>query len=96
MGKLSAGAMRTQRNRARIARGFHPFGMPLREPRGETCGSCAHMEIRRYSGTYFKCAKMGGGASAATDLRKSWPACTYWVARAALALAEGAPGEATK
>lgn len=61
-----------------ILQGRHPFGMKLREPTGETCGSCRFLIEKHYSGTYFKCEKRGDTNGPATDVRKKWPACTAW------------------
>lgn len=79
--KLSTDSARVLRDKARIARGVHPFGMKLRQPPGETCGTCRHLYARSYAGTYFKCRLRGASASRATDARKSWPACTSWAAK---------------
>lgn len=75
---------RTQLAALRIQRGFHPFGLRLREPAGETCGGCTHLQTKRSGGgTYFKCALRGDTNGPATDVRKRWPACTSWKERAA-------------
>jgi hypothetical protein len=74
--KLSPDRRRTQKARERIARGFHPFGLPLRDPRDKTCGECRFaFKNECHSKTYWKCEKRGCTASPTTDLRKSWPAC---------------------
>lgn len=79
---LSRDKALTQRAEIRIRNGFHPLGLRLLEgPTAETCGTCAHLETRKYAGTYFKCALRGGGASASTDVRKKWPACVSWKAK---------------
>lgn len=78
--KLSPDRARTLRNKVLIARGVHPFGSPLRQPPGETCGSCAHLRVKEYAGKYFKCAKKRDSNGPATDARKSWPACVSWEA----------------
>jgi len=49
-------------------------------PKGETCGSCAHLYRNRLAKTYLKCYLMkakwtGGGA---TDVRSRSPACSKW------------------
>lgn len=79
--KLSDDRARTIRNKALIERGVHPFGAKLRQPPGETCGSCKHSCSVKLSKTYWKCAltptqTKGPG----TDLRLSWPACERWEA----------------
>lgn len=76
----SAQRRRTRRQREAIARGVHPLTrQPLAE-NGETCGSCRHLFRRAYAGTYFKCELASTSSSAATDARKSWPACAWWEA----------------
>ena len=77
---ISADRARTIQAAARIARGFHPFGLRLREPAGEKCGSCRHLQ-RSYTspGRWFnKCALRGVTRGPATDLRLKWPACERW------------------
>jgi hypothetical protein len=74
----SATKRRTQRNEAMIAKGLHPFGPPLRQPRGETCGTCRFAQAVRMAGTYWKCEKMQNTHGPATDLRLKWPACALW------------------
>lgn len=78
--RLSPDRARTQRAKERIARGVHPFGMKLLEPRGETCGSCVNLQAKEMrSGTcHFKCKLRGDTNGPGTDLRKSWPACEKW------------------
>lgn len=49
-------------------------------PEGETCKSCKHYTIRRFSKAYRKCGLMeahwtGGPGS---DIRASDPACKFW------------------
>lgn len=44
-------------------------------PAGVTCGGCAHFFGKQYAKTYFKCRIYGNSGGAATDWRKSWPAC---------------------
>ena len=56
-------------------------GVCGRGPKGETCGTCAHL-VRRQSNVrfYLKCGLMrhnwtnGYG----TDIRARWPACEHW------------------
>lgn len=77
---LSATQAQTLRRQAMIEAGRHPFGRVLRQPAGQTCGTCAHCTVRTYSVDHYKCALMrvqwtkGPG----TDLRKRWPACEAW------------------
>jgi len=44
----------------------------------KTCKSCKFLLIRKQSGKYFKCEKWSLSASAATDIRVSWPACKLY------------------
>lgn len=76
---ISRDRARTIQAELRIQRGFHPFGLRLREPRGETCGACGHLREVEYAKTYFKCALRGETKGPATDVRKKWPACERWV-----------------
>lgn len=72
-GKLSAGRRLTIRNQTDLARGRHPAtGRPLID--GHRCGQCTHFVN---SPPYFKCDRhrLGRSSSAASDIRKSWPAC---------------------
>lgn len=63
----------------RIERGVHPHnGMPLLQPAGETCGSCKHHRVKRFSKAYHKCAFTKDSAGPATDIRVRWPACSKW------------------
>ena len=50
-------------------------------PEGETCGGCQHSIRQEYhTRTYWKCGHDQGriSRSAATDIRKSSPACKLW------------------
>lgn len=49
-------------------------------PEGETCGSCAHYSVQRYSKTYRKCAltKAAWTHGPGTDIRAKDPACSKW------------------
>lgn len=79
--KLSPDRARTQRNRLRIARGFHPFGLRLLEAAdGRTCGDCAHLRRKETPSRrmHFKCALRGDTNGPGTDARKGWPACEKW------------------
>lgn len=80
--KLSPDRARTQRAVERLKRGVHPLTLlKLRQPMGESCGSCGHCRTKSYAGTYFKCALWKDSKGPGTDLRKKWPACEKWVAR---------------
>lgn len=79
----SATVKLTARRREALANGRHPLRMdPLREPAGETCGSCRHLDAQGHSRTYYKCGlrpyEITHGP--ATDIRRSWPACVRWEA----------------
>ncbi len=39
------------------------------------CGTCKHLVIRKYAGTYYKCRKTAMTNGPATDWRVRWPAC---------------------
>jgi hypothetical protein len=67
-----------QRRNARMGR--HPLGAPLAD-NGETCGTCTHMQRRRFNRTYLKCDLTVWTCGAATDTRARWPACTHWSPR---------------
>lgn len=68
---------RSDKQRALIESGRHPFHPgPIRTD-GETCGSCANCEIEEHGRRYYKCA-LRKTAGAATDIRKSWPGCKWW------------------
>ena len=79
--RTSPGTARKLQAEARIARGFHPFGLRLRQSLGESCGSCSHL-LRRGGArnTFFKCELRGVTRGPATDVRKKWPACASWEA----------------
>lgn len=67
---------RTRRNNATLARGRHPVTkLALLEPRGRSCGECAHHVVHRHAKAYHKCDR-NHSAGPATDIRISWPACT--------------------
>lgn len=74
--KLSADRKRTLRQKADIAGGRHPVTkLPLLEHGDHTCGDCGRL-FENARG-YFKC-DANATSGAATDIRKSWPACTLW------------------
>lgn len=54
--------------------------MPGTGPKGETCGTCAHIRRLQFARSYLKCDLMRkywtGGA--ATDIRARTPACRRW------------------
>jgi hypothetical protein len=42
---------------------------------GKVCGKCAHFEVLKFGGTYFKCNLNRMSKSIATDWRYRWAAC---------------------
>lgn len=63
----------------RLLRGSHPHaGLPLRQPPGETCGSCGHCWAKKYANRYYKCDLTPDSSGPATDIRVRWPACVKW------------------
>lgn len=77
--QLSRGRKLVRRQQADIARGVHPFGQALREPRDKTCGDCFYAFVQSGSKRWYKCAKARVKSSMETDLRLSWPACRLFV-----------------
>jgi hypothetical protein len=79
---LSADQRRTQRARVAIANGRHPAnGLPIDTT--HHCGDCVHLICALHDGHprhYFKCPyhRLGHTFSAASDMRKSWPACPHF------------------
>jgi hypothetical protein len=82
--KLSDGRRLTLRQKENIVRGRHPLApdMWLLADNGETCGTCVH-RIRVDGGNreYPKCDLTTMSASASSDCRAWWPACTRWAAK---------------
>jgi hypothetical protein len=81
-GEVSPDVARRLRNESRIARGIHPFGQRLREPAGETCGSCK-FKFAHWSNPekkFFKCEKVKQTRGPGSDIRLKWPACVLWEA----------------
>lgn len=75
---LSRDQRRTKRNAAMLELGVHPA---TRQPtiEGNTCGECLHHKAHEHNGKRFhKCGlhRLGMSASAESDIRVSWPACT--------------------
>lgn len=78
---LGQDARRTARRRALLNAGIHPTTkLRLREPAGETCGTCNHHEVHRIrSGrTFHKCNGVALTHGPGSDVRVGWPACTGW------------------
>lgn len=61
--------------------GLHPFGAPLTEVEGATCGNCKHLFKRRMSRSYLKCDLMKNTFGPGTDLRIKWRGCVKWEAK---------------
>lgn len=78
---LSADRRRTLKRRAQLDAGIHPRTLLPLAGNGKTCGDCQHSDLI-YSGSarngYWKCLKAGWTSGPATDIRKSWPACTAY------------------
>lgn len=75
---LSRDQRRTKRNNEMLERGVHPA---TRQPtiEGNTCGECIHHHVHEHNGKrWHKCDvhRLGMSASAESDIRVSWPACT--------------------
>ncbi len=81
----SAGVKLTKRRAHMMAVGQHPMGGRLRDPAGESCGSCAHATARneRSESTFWKCGLMRKAwtSGPGTDIRLKWPACERWEAK---------------
>lgn len=77
---LTADQARTMRATITIAQGNHPMGGNLREPAGETCGSCCRCVAVQYNKTYYKCdlCRATWTKGPGSDIRKKWPACERW------------------
>lgn len=75
----------TRRNAEKLAGGTHPAThRRLFIGTGETCGDCVHANhYGHHNRSYWKCAKhrLGESHSAASDIRKSWPACALYEPR---------------
>jgi hypothetical protein len=82
-GDLSRDRRRTARDRASLDRGIHPATrrplLTVEPGTGRpTCGDCGHAQhIDHHDRSYWKCARhrLGMSHSAASDIRKGWPAC---------------------
>ena len=62
--------------------GIHPATRLGLAGNGECCGTCvSHILIQPHNRTFHKCERhvLGISASAASDIRVSWPACMAWV-----------------
>ena len=76
---LSYEARITQENARMIASGRHPMTkVPLREPAGETCGTCANLTSHSTDKTFYKCRLVPVTFGPRTDVRLKWPACQRW------------------
>lgn len=47
-------------------------------PKGETCGTCKHLEVNRRQKKFFKCGLVDWSFGPATDIRRKDPACPKW------------------
>jgi hypothetical protein len=48
-------------------------------PRGETCGSCKHLECNaQYSKRFYKCGLLRWTHGPGTDIRLKDPSCSRW------------------
>jgi hypothetical protein len=80
--KLSSDRARTLRNKKIMAAGYHPAtGRLLLD--GEvgryTCADCVHCKrVARGWRDHWKCDTKRITRGAATDIRKSWPACVLF------------------
>ncbi len=55
------------------------MGHPLPGPAGETCGTCGHRRVNRWTARSFqKCDLVKSTHGPATDTRCKWPACSRW------------------
>lgn len=74
----------------RVRAGGHPAtGAALREPPGESCGSCSHCVGRGHNlRTYYKCDTVLMTSGPGTDIRRWWPACARWAPTATAAATE--------
>jgi hypothetical protein len=78
--EMGQDAARTKRRNELLAAGVHPTTrLRLREPAGETCGSCDYrLAINTGKRTFHKCSAVPMTHGPATDVRLSWPACGGW------------------
>ena len=87
----SATQRRTLRNQMTLDAGRHPAtGRNLLDPGwGFSCGDCRHaVRVTQGAGkAWWKCRRhrLGMSGSEASDIRKSWPACTSFSMEAAAA-----------
>ena len=78
---LSADRRRKIRNDALIAGGIHPATRhTIATGELRTCRDCAHAINVHVARSYWKCERhrLGMSASAASDIRLSWPACSLF------------------
>ena len=83
---LAAGPMLTPAERKALkkakAKGLYG-AMPGSGPKGETCGSCAHLYRKAMGKTYLKCrlTRQAWTGGAGTDVKARSPACSKWEAK---------------
>ena len=83
---LSATRRLTERNRDLLKDGVHPATLRRllaveEDGRQWTCGTCRFAVVQSNGNrSYWKCQKhrLGITNGAATDIRRSWPACALW------------------
>ena len=76
--KPSADRARTERQRAAIARGYHPLGLG-RIDIDHKCGEC-HFRFQVSNGrrSWWKCILISPTHGPGTDLRLKWPSCPFF------------------
>jgi hypothetical protein len=75
---MSPDRLRTARRRVLLERGINPATRRPFAHNGETCGSCAHLQVHQHSRRYYKCGLVANTGGPGTDIRLRWPACTLW------------------
>lgn len=81
--QLSQDRRRAYRQRQLVKLGRHPLTGSATRPDLGTCGTCAHRQlVGGHAKTYPKCALGPQTSGAATDVRRWWPACARWEAKA--------------
>ena len=70
---------RKQLQRRAKGKGSHGHaGIVGNGPKGETCGSCEHLEVNQRMRRFYKCGLVAWTHGPATDIRKCDPACSRW------------------
>ncbi|TDD31667.1 hypothetical protein E1287_25745 [Actinomadura sp. KC06] len=97
--ELSADRRRTLRQAELLAAGRHPIGLFVkrqvrlhpdaaphddRKAEGLRCGGCRFLTVvGHHTRSYLKCGRVSLSHSAASDIRRSWPACERFEAQEA-------------